>query len=572
MGELISADFVHRKGQFRATQTGDIVDFTLPPYGTVHYLNAEADLRDLPLGTAFVFSLHANADGAFTQLATIEDQFTVDMGQGITHRLEEVLTTEGKLRTTKRCQSKKQDNLGQNELLFSPETKIWIGARQGSIQDLKPGDELLYNLSANTPTGPGVCTDIWVGPDTHSLVSETQQKEFDEFLKDRGLPGWINKTEGRKVTVTFFSGYHAHFQKTWGEVFTPCKEVKLCIANDELRTWNPPVDGERSTIDSIEAIPTDGHGSSGMRAVLVSTNMLEGFRKGRVVRVFGPGWKVKDQPYGESLMGYGFAAMKNQELVENAPKEYPDQFPFRTDFGNRHLPWFQLKDGAAPPRFAEHVLKGELIAADPGTRTGSFRAEPTGEVVRFTLRESPLAVAGTTKKQGDNAVSKQAESTPVIRYCGANVAMSGLPLGQRYRFHMFQDATGTFNHCTLICDEYSHLASNAVTLRIESINAPQGKISAAHQLPLVKDYNGDMQRPADIARSQLRYNQHTRIWRDKEPLHISALKPGDTFLFNSTAEAPGKPAVCTDLWLISEPSPAPSGKEGKEGKGSTGPR
>src|SRR5271155_5376810 len=50
-GELVAADFIHRSGTFRVNRTGELVDFTMPPYGTVGYLNAEADLRDVPLGT-----------------------------------------------------------------------------------------------------------------------------------------------------------------------------------------------------------------------------------------------------------------------------------------------------------------------------------------------------------------------------------------------------------------------------------------------------------------------------------------------------------------------------------------
>ncbi len=75
--------------------------------------------------------------------------------------------------------------------------------------------------------------------------------------------------------------------------------------------------------------------------------MLEGFRRGRVVRVFGPGWPIKDQFYGESLMGYGYARLQTAEIVELTPKEYPAQFPFRTDYGNEHLPWYQLQPGQA---------------------------------------------------------------------------------------------------------------------------------------------------------------------------------------------------------------------------------
>ena len=43
----------------------------MPPYGAINYLNAEADLRDVPLGTYFLFFLNQDAHGRFTRLATI---------------------------------------------------------------------------------------------------------------------------------------------------------------------------------------------------------------------------------------------------------------------------------------------------------------------------------------------------------------------------------------------------------------------------------------------------------------------------------------------------------------------
>jgi len=67
-GELVSADFIHRTGQFRTSKSGELVDFTMPPYGAVNYLNAEADLRDVPLGTFFLFFLNQDKAGAFTRL------------------------------------------------------------------------------------------------------------------------------------------------------------------------------------------------------------------------------------------------------------------------------------------------------------------------------------------------------------------------------------------------------------------------------------------------------------------------------------------------------------------------
>jgi hypothetical protein len=89
-GALVAVDFIHRTGQFRTSNSGEIVHFRMPPYGTIRYLNSEADFRDVPLGTFLLFFLHQDEDGRFTQLATMQDQFTMDASAGFSYRVDEV--------------------------------------------------------------------------------------------------------------------------------------------------------------------------------------------------------------------------------------------------------------------------------------------------------------------------------------------------------------------------------------------------------------------------------------------------------------------------------------------------
>lgn len=525
-GELVSADFIHRRGQFRTSKTGELVDFTMPPYAAIDYLNAEADLRDVPLGTFFLFFLNQDAQGGFTRLATMQDQFTMDAGHSFSYRLDEVKLSEGKLLTTKQSISKNQHDLGKKELLVNDETHVWKGEQQVKLADLAAGDELLYNLTGKTADSPGWCTDIWVGADTHKLATEQQRKKFVEFTKKRGVPGWIDKTQGNQLTVTLFSGDAQSFKKGYMDDFVVGKDLAVTVANDELRTWNPPVDKEKSTLLEIQKTPVDAYGTSGVRLVFTVPYMLEGFRRGRVVRLFGSAWPVKDSYYGESLMGYGYGRLQTEELVELTPKEYPAQFPFRTDYGNEQLPWYQLKTAEVPPKFSEHLVLGELVKADAVTRTGQFRTERTGEIVDFTLIPEGSA-----------------------KYLNAESSLADLPPGTRCRFHLYQDEKGAFTRTSLVSDEFSFLAANVITYRVEALKLAEGKLHVARQIPEVKNYNGDMEKPPDIGRAELRVSAETRVWKGEQQVKLSDLAVGDALLINLTAEQPSAPSQCTDIWI-----------------------
>ena len=140
-------------------------------------------------------------------------------------------------------------------------------------------------------------------------------------------------------------------------------------------------------------MPIEGYGCSGRRVVIQVNNMLEGFRQGRVVRVFGSGWKVRNQVYQECLINYGYSHRPPPDFRECLAKHYPEQFPYRTDHGNRHLPWFRVREGTPPPMYSEHLMFGDLIRVDAATQSGEFKTEGTGEVVKFTMLNISLSCA-----------------------------------------------------------------------------------------------------------------------------------------------------------------------------------
>ncbi len=548
-GELVQADFIHRTGQFRMNKTGELKSFSMPSFGSIIHLGAEADLRDVPLGTYFLFFLNMDDEGAFTKLATMQDQYSMDAGHSFNYKLDEVKLAEGKLMVTKQSLPKKQPDLGKQELLFNDQTHFWKDGKAIKAADLKANDVLLFNRTAMHGDSPAVCTEVWVGEDTHKQVTAAQRKKFAEFTLFRGLPGWIDSVNGNTLAITLFSGDDHTFKDTYMEKLTVGSDFHMCVANDELRTWNPPVDGVKTTLKEIKKSPVNAYGTSGFQLVGDVADMLEGFRKGRCVRIFPSGSTRKDSFYGESLMGYGYAGLRTAELLENTAKEYPDQYPFRTDYSNSTLPWFKLEKGKVPPPNSAHIVLGELVKADAAKRSGQFRKDGTDELVDFTLTEEGATVAVTNAKPTDRGPSYFKDLPACVRYLGGDATLADVPPGTRYRFNMYQDDNGYFTRASLVSDEFSHMLLNHVTWVVESSNLKDGKVITARRMPKVTDYNGDLQQPPDIARTELRVDENTKVWKGDKQVKLADIAAGDELLVNVTAEAPGKPSRCTEIWV-----------------------
>ncbi len=551
-GELVQADFIHRTGQFRMNRTGELREFSMPPFGSIVYLGAEADLRDVPMGTYFLFFLNQDADGGFTKLATMQDQYSMDAGHSFSHRLDEVKLGEGKLLVTKQSLPKKILDAGKLELIVNDQTRVWKGDKQVKLSDLAPGDQLLYNRTAVKGDKPSVCTDIWVGADTHKLATEKQRQKFSEFTLFRGLPGWIDSVDGNKLAITLFSGDDHTYKATFMEKLTVGGEVAVCVANDELRTWNPGVDGEKGSVLEIKKSSVNAYGTSGYQVVCTIGTMLEGFRKGRCVRVFPAGATRKDSFYGESLMGYGYAGLRTAELMENVAKEYPDQFPYRTDYGNANLSWYQLEKGKVPPPFSAHVVLGELVQADAAKRSGQFRKEGSDELVDFTLTDEGATVAVTKAKPTDRGNPHFDELPGSVRYLGADATLADVPPGTRCRFYLYEDTKGHFARTSLVSDEFSYMTLNHVTWNVEALRLGEGRLNVTRRMPEVTDYNGDLRQPPDVARAELLVDAGTRVWKGDKQMKLTDIAVGDSLLVNVTGEGPGKPSNCTDVWIGAE--------------------
>ena len=521
-GVLLEADFLHRTGQFRRVEDGALVDFTMPPSGTVLYLNAEADLRDVPPGTLLHFSMYQDERGDFTRVATIRDEFTRLARAGRAVRLEAVDAGAGKLVVSAWSPGGGGDS-GRRELRVDGHARLWKGDRAVNLPDLAEGDVLLVNLS-----GEGRCAEVWAGAEAQRIATEGQRARHRAFLRVRGLAGWIDRVEGKALTVTLFGDPAGLRDFLKDEGIDPARSVAerrsvhAVVANDELRTYNPPVDGKRGPVIGFEAVPDGGHGCGGVRWVIEPDLLLEGFRKGQVVRLFAhPSWPINDMPFGECL--YSEAPGAKPDRVD------PNLYPYRTDSGNDHLPWYRPKPGEFPPVHSDHRVVGELLRVDDRGRSGRFRADGTGDEVDFTL--PPYGS---------------------VLYLGAEADLRDVPTGTRCRFALHPDDRGAFTRAAVISDEFTELAADALTYRLDEARLDEGVLFLAKRHAPVKDDKDATIQPPDFGRGVFAVDDRTRVWKGDGRATLRDLAAGDALLVNTTGRTTTGRGTCTDLWAGAE--------------------
>ncbi len=532
-GTLIAADFIHRAGRFRIDRTGEVVDFTMPPFATIAYHNAEAELRDVPLGTFFLFFLHQDAQGAFTRVATMQDEYSMLANHGFTWRVAGLRLAAGRVDVVEQKLSENKLDERHDELLVDAATRVWKGDQQVKLEDLAVGDVLLIELGEGR--GPRRCSDLYVGLDTHAAVTEKQRKAHVAYLKERGLPAWIDKVEGRQVTVSLFGDRPALLALFQDEDIDPAKmaaehrHLEMVVANQELRTYNPPVDKRGTTMIAAQTEPTGFYGCSGERWVVEPDLLLEGFRVGSVVRLFAsPKWPIDDMPFGEGAYDHAF----------EADDPDPRAFPYRTDVANAELPWYRFDPGAFPPAHSQHEVWADLVEVDAAARTARLRSE-RGE--RLDVRLPPCAA---------------------VLYRGAEAELEEVPPGTRLRVGLHLDAAGAFTWATTFTDDFTSFSSSASTWRIEAIQPGDGpapsqppalaRLVVARQLERITNYKNEQVRPPDVSRCRLAIDAQTRIWKGDQRIQLADLAVGDELLADLGGRSPTSDGRCADLWLGAE--------------------
>lgn len=333
-GELIGIDRVNRTGTLRFERTDyqqrgnwDMpLHFTMLPYGSVWYRGAPAELRDIPLGTHLIGQFYwddayfknpktkealaerrISLDSGFHQVVRFEDDFSYMTRLGRMW-LVETIDLEKKTITATPVGAKGESiDAKPGVFQVNAATRFWKGKGVGSLADLKVKDTCLINFTFRTMRLDGRCTDIWHDAESRALATSQQMETHRLYQREHGLAGQVEAVDdkARKMTVTLFDGFDLSLKDDFAKKPT-IKDmlvdpyVSVAVAEESLRAYDPINDTKRAKIVEWKSVPV-APGCSGWQITLQPDLLLEGFRPGRIVRLFAGVWGVTDLPREEKL-------------------------------------------------------------------------------------------------------------------------------------------------------------------------------------------------------------------------------------------------------------------------------
>jgi hypothetical protein len=144
---------------------------------------------------------------------------------------------------------------------------------------------------------------------------------------------------------------------------------------------------------------------------------------------------------------------------------------------------------------------------------------------------------------------KKQETNVSVMYHDAEASLADVPVGTRCRFRLYQDEGGAFTKVSLLMDEFTWLALNQITYRLDAIRIDKGELEAARQIPPPFDYHGDKVTVPDLGRAILHVDETTQVWKNGQSGKLSDLTPGDTVVVNFAGEGATAPSRCREIWV-----------------------
>jgi hypothetical protein len=353
-GQLTFVDHANRRGSLRVTG-GELMHSTAPqpfamlPYGTVRYHGAPADLRDVPLGTMMHGRFYLPPDPKLSSVPVVtqpsvtrpaenhaillEDEPSFCLREGKVWKLKEVTLKGGKQGMIVAHREPKAGGQGkevERQMSIDAATRFWRGREQLGLADLiaeglwpadgmkSLGGQVVHLGITWKPDGHWErrvgnrlhISDIWLDETAMQRATQQQVEVHRELVRCRWMPAYVDAVEYGKfgsatVTATLFGGMdpslYADFKKGInGQVAASEANLK----HQYGRVRHSLVVNSGPILDVIKQDKEIPLGSSGIQIQIKVTQIMEGVRPGRVIRIRPMNWPDDAVPREEYTEGH----------------------------------------------------------------------------------------------------------------------------------------------------------------------------------------------------------------------------------------------------------------------------
>jgi hypothetical protein len=351
-GELVFLDHVNRRGSLRVIGGSEVFfqhlpqPFAMLPFGVVHYRNAPADLKHIPLGTLLhvrgflppdpdnacvpVVQKPTVEQPAENHLILLEDEPSYCLREGMVWRLRGVEVRKSLSKVVATLEPKVGGASGAQEqtMTLDEGTRIWRGRECLCLRDLVSagdwpaeghkalgGQPVHIGLSwlpagtwENRVENQFHLTDIWLDEIAMERCAARQAEIHKSLIRTRLMPARVDAVEYGKfgratATLTLFGGMDESLYAD----FKAGEKGVIVAAERTLKPWSSIVSsahiGSHGTI--LDVTKTEPHpplGSSGIQVRIETDLIIEGIRPGRVVRIRPDRWPHVAAPREEYLI------------------------------------------------------------------------------------------------------------------------------------------------------------------------------------------------------------------------------------------------------------------------------
>lgn len=370
-GELILVEHVNRRGILRLDRDGTINKyfwdlphhFQMLPYADIQYHGAAADFADIPLGTHLHGVLYLGPEGDFqvkppetgydaskmanpdlrsivsqySRVLSFEDDFSYHQKRGEGWKITAFGPDKSNL-TVERVHLDKGNAVKDatdgikpiQALHLDRGARIWKGREIAAIEDLAIGQIVQINVTWATLYGAtkeeGLCRDIWIDATSREAAIQQQRQIYVAQQKRMGAPALVLKTESTPgggasgyATIALAAGIDPEIIDS----IKPKTALDMWPVDPTLRNWGSYATGSVLEVTRIDHPPA---GHSGVQVRLRLGELLEGFRKGRTLRIALRETGTKPRPSEDFPREFSLYP-NDTRIFHVAPKAVADRDP-----------------------------------------------------------------------------------------------------------------------------------------------------------------------------------------------------------------------------------------------------